>query len=506
MKNKIIKFIKGNWYFIFLIIPFISFCIANRTPDNDIWFLLNNGRYVLNHGIPHVDPFTIHEGLHYVMQQWLSSVIFYSIYKTFGKYGILALMIILFWLITYIYYKLCYLISKDKKTSVFIVTIILLLSYSFIVSRPQVFTYIILLLETYFLELYIKNNNYKYLIPLPILSMLLVNLHCSMWFLQFVFLLPFIVNGINIKGITIKKIKLKPILIVALIMFLAGFINPYGYEAITFIFKSYGIEEINKSIIEMSPASVDYYFWNFCLYGMFLLILVLNYNKKVKLDIRFMLFIIGTFLLAAMHRKCIIYFLFWLGYTASNIKFKINIKNKYVIRLINVTMITASAALLIIVIPTTTLLVKNYEMDIVDIDPIVKYITKNYDKDKVILYTDFNQGGYVEYHGLKTYIDPRAEVFVKKFNGKEDIFAESRKMFNYSDGFDFDKFVEKYNFTHLIVNMNNGLYIALENSDNYILEYAKYFDDEEQFALNKLFVRKDVSIKEEKHEKVSNKK
>ena len=327
-----------------------------------------------------------------------------------------------------------------------------------------------------------------------------------MWFLQFVFLLPFIVNGINIKGITIKKIKLKPILIVAIVMFLAGFINPYGYEAITFIFKSYGIEEINKSIIEMSPASVDYYFWNFCLYGMFLLILVLNYNKKVKLDIRFMLFIIGTFLLAAMHRKCIIYFLFWLGYAASNIKFKINIKNKYVIRLINVTMITASTALLIIVIPTTTLLVKNYEMDIVDIDPIVKYITKNYDKDKVILYTDFNQGGYVEYYGLKTYIDPRAEVFVKKFNGKEDIFAESRKMFNYSDGFDFDKFVEKYNFTHLIVNMNNGLYIALENSDNYILEYAKYFDDEEQFALNKLFVRKDVSIKEEKHEKVSNKK
>ena len=46
-------------------------------PDNDIWFLLNNGRYVINSGIPVVDPFTIHEGLKYVMQQWGTSLFFY---------------------------------------------------------------------------------------------------------------------------------------------------------------------------------------------------------------------------------------------------------------------------------------------------------------------------------------------------------------------------------------------------------------------------------------------
>lgn len=498
-KNKIIKFIKENWFFIFLIIPFIAFCLANRGADNDIWFLLNNGRYVLNHGIPHVEPFTIHQGLHYVMQQWLSSIIFYSIYNTFGKNGILILMIIIFCLITIIYYKLCYLISNNKKISVLIVTIVLVLSNSFIITRPQVFTYIILLLETYFLELYIKKNNCKYLIPLPILSLLLINLHCSMWFLQFVFLLPFIINGINIKGITIKKINIKPILITAIIMFLVGFINPYGIEAITFIFKSYGIEEINKNIIEMKPATIDFYFWKYCLFAIFILIIILNSNKKNKLDIRFILFIIGTFYLASIHTKCIIYFVLWFGYAFANINIKINIKNKYLNRIINATMLSIAISLIIIFVPTTNLLIKNYEIRNIDMEPIVKYISKNYDKNKVILYTDFGNGGYVEYYGLKTYLDPRAEVFVKKFNKKEDIFAESRKLFKYEDGFDFDGFVKKYNFTHVIVGRSNGLYTILEKNNNYVLEYASYFDDSKELALYKLFVRKDISIKENKH-------
>ena len=35
--------------------------------DNDAWFLMNSGRYVELFGIPHVEPFTVHENLHFVM-------------------------------------------------------------------------------------------------------------------------------------------------------------------------------------------------------------------------------------------------------------------------------------------------------------------------------------------------------------------------------------------------------------------------------------------------------
>ena len=145
--KKIISIIKDNWFYILLVIPFCSFCITNRTPDNDIWFLMNNGRYVLNNGIPYIDPFTIHKGLHYVMQQWLSSVIFYGSFKLFGKYGLLSLMVLLYFIFNYFYYKLCLEVSNNKKISFISTFIVMQLSSGYIVTRPQVFTYIILIIE-----------------------------------------------------------------------------------------------------------------------------------------------------------------------------------------------------------------------------------------------------------------------------------------------------------------------------------------------------------------------
>ena len=53
-------------------------------PENaDTYFVINLGRYVLEHGIPHVDPFTIHENLQLVAQQWLSGVFFWELWENF---------------------------------------------------------------------------------------------------------------------------------------------------------------------------------------------------------------------------------------------------------------------------------------------------------------------------------------------------------------------------------------------------------------------------------------
>jgi hypothetical protein len=42
---------------------FSGLMLQNKAIDNDTHFLLNSGRYVMEHGIPHVEPFTMHEGL-----------------------------------------------------------------------------------------------------------------------------------------------------------------------------------------------------------------------------------------------------------------------------------------------------------------------------------------------------------------------------------------------------------------------------------------------------------
>lgn len=253
--KKVKSFIHKYWMFLLFIIPFIVIVVNNKIPTNDLWFLLNLGRYVHNNGIPTVDPFTIHEGFNYVMHQWGSSSIFWATFNIFGKRGLLILLYIVVFLLMFLFYFICKNVSKKKNISIIFTMITFLLIFEYVVHRPQIFTYIILLLEILFMELYVEKINWKYLIPLPILSILLINLHCTMWYFQFVFMLPFIVNSINLKNITIDKYKLKPLLIVMIIMFVCGFINPYGIDAITFIFKSYGLDLINENINEMIAPS-----------------------------------------------------------------------------------------------------------------------------------------------------------------------------------------------------------------------------------------------------------
>ena len=90
-KNKIKDMVKNyhpskKMMFLYFNIPLII-VLAWQINYNDIWFLLNHGRYILNNGFPTIEPFTIHQNFSFVMQQWLSAVIFYLSYSVLGKYG-----------------------------------------------------------------------------------------------------------------------------------------------------------------------------------------------------------------------------------------------------------------------------------------------------------------------------------------------------------------------------------------------------------------------------------
>ncbi|MDP4182040.1 MAG: hypothetical protein Q8942_13235, partial [Bacillota bacterium] len=79
----------------------------------------------------------------------------------------------------------------------------------------------------------------------------------------------------------------------------------------------------------------------------------------------------------------------------------------------------------------------------------VKYMKANLDIDKIRLFNDFNSGAYLEFEGVRTFIDPRAEVFFKSVNGKEDIMKDYLDLL--SGKFYYKDFIQKYGFTHLLV-------------------------------------------------------
>ena len=457
---------------IFLFIPFIPILMDIFKLDNDFWFLINTGKYIINSGIPHIEPFTIHSNFSFVAQQWLTDIIFYLIYNKFNIYGMYIFILISNIIVIFLLYKLSLLINKGNKKIAILTTIIIDVFYArlFLSTRPQVFDIILLLLELYLLELFIKRNNKKYLIGLPIISLLMINLHASVWPMIFVFLLPYYVGRINLKFTTKENYKLKPLIIVTIIMFLFGFINPYGIDAMTYLFNSYGIDKIDESINEMAPLTIKNGITTYILILFIIITCIINKNKKNNL--RYTLLLLGTTLLSLQHLKGELFFLISsVIIVNNNLKDIFPEENKNSSTEIN----KKIKILLLTILCIITLISFKNKKYIKEADNYyyeISEILKENKAESSVIYTGYNAGAYIEYQGFKCYIDPRAEVFLKSNNKKEDIFVE---YYEFQNGkINIKKFIDKYKFDYIIIdNYEHILHTYIDEIEEYTQIYNK---------------------------------
>ena len=461
-------------YFILFIIPILFFVMENFVIDNDFWFTIAEGKYVLKNGFPHTVPFTIYNNLDFIYQSWGTGVIFYLIHKYFGLYGMLFFVTIVLIIITYFYYKLCMLVSNKNKMLSTIVTIITmsLLANTFITTRPQIFTYLNLILVLYIMELYAKTNNKKYLFILPITSLIQINIHGMFFFMLFIFMLPYIVNAFkfNFKNSNQKKYDLKPIILIMIIMLLTGLINPYGIKNILYVFTSYGQKILNETIIELVPLSFSSSYDKIIIFIIFLTYFL--YFKCKNVPIRYYLLLFGTTYLAFDCSRSIALFiigsLFPLSYLYKDKIPNIDIERFIPLILKNIIVIS----FLIVTISSTIFIKRDFYPE--SREPI-DYLVKNYNTENIKLYINFNDGSYAVYKEIKVNIDPRAEVYLKKNNHKSDIYDEYTKLGN--NEIDYKDYINKYKFTHILVNEDDPMYNKLKkDSCGYTLikKFNKY--------------------------------
>lgn len=292
---------------------FIGLLFIMPVMDNDVWFILNSGRYVLANGIPVTEPFTIHEGLHFVMQQWLTDVIYWEIYSYAGTGGLMFMLHVVAAALIYAYYRLAKLVSRGNEHTAIVLSMFIgvLVCLSFIRTRPQILSSLIFILEILCLESYLQIRKKKYILLLPLLSLLLINLHAAMWPMLLVFLLPYLAETLIQKKMprqfaAEQVLDIRIFLIAAGLILLAGFINPYGWEAMTYVFRSYGYEEINNMVQEMKALNMQIYigkiyFFLFC--GM-----IVVYARK-SLPFRYILLSAGTMYMALTAVRSIFLFL-----------------------------------------------------------------------------------------------------------------------------------------------------------------------------------------------------
>lgn len=468
----------------YLSLIFFLPCIFNalREIDNDFWFLLNHGRYVLEHGFPTVEPFTIHTGLDFVMQQWLSAVIFDLVYASFGTIGIKLLVFICYLLSIAIFYKLCMRLSKNFFFLSYLLTIVfsLLISY-FMVERPFLFMTLILLSEVFVLEQYAgnpdKRNTYKLVIALPILSMLLVSIQASMWLMLFVLMLPYIVGAFHFKigALCGENLPKKPIFITVVLMAVAGFINPYGFNAMTYLLRSYGVKEINSLVREMFPTTVTSELGIIIFAMIVMIFLAYVLYRSDAMPVRYLFLILGTaYLGLSSYRGFIFFIICGIFPLASHFKnFKIpefsgsNSPRTLKIRKLLVTLVVIALICLVVVGGSQY---KNMSSSLSNRDLLnaaVAVVKQDQGKGNIILYTGYNDGNLAEYNGIPAYLDTRAEVFLKSNNHKEDILKEYYEL--QTGTLHYKMFVEKYHFTHLILNKN-----AIEILKTYLAQDPDY--------------------------------
>ena len=181
----------------FNILAVISICIFTiglvaKTLQNDTYYTITLGKYVLEHGIDMMEHFSWHEGLIYTYPHWLYDIFMYLIYDNFGAMGIYISSIVLGSILGLSIYFIASKISKNNLISFFITLLIMFLGRGYITARAQLVTFILFVWTIYFIEKFLETKKLKYALGLIIIPILIANIHAAVFPFYFILFLPYI--------------------------------------------------------------------------------------------------------------------------------------------------------------------------------------------------------------------------------------------------------------------------------------------------------------------------
>lgn len=451
MKNKLKKINTDKLLFameIAVLLMIIMIFITDYT-DTDLYYLLVNGKYILKHGIPHTNPFVFAPFKggslpDIVIQNWLYCVIVAGISKIAGSLGlcILEFIFIIGMMFTmYIFLKIRG--SNWNKTLTLIVLAVTLICFGYINLRPQMFTFILIMTEIICIEKVIKIGNTKYLLIIPLCTLIEINIHASYWIMHYVVFLPYIIPMKKIlkdkvfDGIcdNFKKGQYKPVFITWLIMAVSLFINPYGTGSILYVFKALKDNVFSFiTIVEQQPLSFGKpaieLFLIFIV--VFVIFIAMICKKKIKFSTIFMY--LGFTLLISLQIK-------WLAFYAIGILFVLSdfiewlkttklreVKISSTYKWFYIVCIFIMTILFSLIIITTVISTKEFKLTEEALNTpnttiskdeieIAKYL-KIHNADRV--FTQWDSGNYYEYKGIKVLVDARPELYTIAYSDTND--------------------------------------------------------------------------------------
>jgi len=476
---------------VFYLLLFAPAILVQRVLNNDIWFLLASGRYVLAHGLPATEPLAMHEGLDFVMQQWLSAVIFQATYIRWGEAGLFAVVSLTYALIILAIFQLTLRVSGNSFVLSYLVTTASSLwAYLFITTRPYVFSTLIFILQIYLVETALRTGKKLVLAGLPVLSALLVNLHAAMWPMFLVLLLPYLAENMILAFVR-KPVQARvsgcTLILAAGVSMASALANPYGWKAMTYLFRSYGHQEISRYISEMLPLNINLMSGKtyFAAMGLIIVLLGLRGLKCVKLRYLFLLAGLLYLGLSSLRNNLLFSALGFIPLADTYASVSLSLpaadavaardgsrRTRSQTRMLSRRLIRGLIAALsvLLLVLTVHLLAREEKAEVpgsTHLLAILEQVKQDAVSRPLVLYTGYNDGGHAEFIGLKPYLDPRAEVFVLANNGQKDIMAE---FVNLQTGkIHYRDFIARYQFTDLVLGPKDILRVYLPRDPDYEL-------------------------------------
>lgn len=488
MKNK-----KLIWTFA-ICLALIAISVVGKTFQNDTFFTIPTGNYILENGVNDVEPFTWHENLKFTKLRWCFDATVALVYRMAGFTGLYVLTVLIAIAIA-ISLFITLVKSKTNPSISFLITAFMILcSAGCLACRGQITSYLFFILEMYSINKLVETGKKKYSVYLIIISFLILGFHSSVWLAYYIFYLPYIAEWLMCK-FKIKKVfedtgkiiveekdsKIMKLLFITMgIAILTGFCTPLGLSPFTYMFKVIGGYS-SKIIIELQKQTIFRTYQLYLTLGAVIGLLALT---KTKIRITDIFFITGFMIMSRLAIRNMHIVLWVIAFPIARlITDFIETYNKKELfgkfeEKLNKSISFCIIVFLISVICAVTNYRSIYKQPYVDENkyPIeaAEYIKANLDLENIKIYNHFNNGSYLELKGIPTFIDSRSEVYCPEFNKGVSI-LEDMANFDIYNTTQPDFMVEKYGITHFLVQKNN---VNASIMDNQKEKYKMIYTDD----------------------------